>query len=373
MNKLGKISKKTAVRGQASMIEIDDRAAGQRIDNFLLCICKGIPKDHIYRILRSGEVRVNKGRVSANYRLMHGDIVRKPPVWHKVVDLIRSDTSFIPLSNFSILYEDDVLLVIDKPKGFAVHGGSGIRLGVIEQMRQLYSHLKFIELVHRLDRDTSGILMLAKKRAALVALHKQIRDNKLEKRYLTCAYGKWSNNWGNRHAVNVPLFKYTTVDGERRVRVQHNGLASYTVFNLIKYWPDVKKGQGVIQEEEIGKKGTSEYSSSGYSFIEVELKTGRTHQIRAHLTYLGLPIVGDQKYGDFSLNKTLKRTNAKPSLNRMFLHAYYIRFFHPITGKSLEINSPLPIECKNFLKELSAINTSPSLDFSQGKNLCFNT
>ncbi|MDU0810069.1 MAG: pseudouridine synthase [Burkholderia sp.] len=360
MNNLGKISKKTVSRCQVSMIEIDDSTEGQRIDNFLLCLCKGVPKSHIYRILRSGEVRVNKGRVKAQYRLVRGDIVRKPPILEKSVNLTSTDTVFIPFSNFNILYEDDELLVIDKPTGIAVHGGSGIKFGVIEQIRRSCPRLKFIELVHRLDRETSGILMLAKKRKALVDLHKQIREKKMEKRYIACAHGEWPNSWGNRRSVNIPLLKYITTAGERRVRVHHNGLASHTVLNLIKYWPESEKEQRTRPGTKIHEIATLHSASSGYALIDIELKTGRTHQIRAHLTYLGLPIAGDQKYGDFYLNKNLAHIYAKPSLKRMFLHAHYIKFLHPITEKPIQINAPLPTECKSFLEELNAIKTPAS-------------
>uniref|UniRef100_UPI0015935E90 RluA family pseudouridine synthase n=1 Tax=Paraburkholderia bryophila TaxID=420952 RepID=UPI0015935E90 len=205
-----------------------------------------------------------------------------------------------------VLYEDDAMLVINKPAGVAVHGGSGVAFGVIEQMRQARPRAKFLELVHRLDRETSGILMLAKKRTALVGLHEQIRENRMDKRYFACAHGEWQPDWGRRRAVKVPLFKYSTPEGERRVRVQDDGLPSHTVFNLLDSWPD-------------------------YVLVEAELKTGRTHQIRVHLAHLGLPIVGDAKYGDFALNKALARANAQPSLKRMFLHAYRLKLAHPLS------------------------------------------
>lgn len=312
------------------MIQIDESAAGQRIDNFLLRVCKGVPKSHIYRILRSGEVRVNKGRVDAQYRLAYGDLVRVPPVRVAAADLARADAPVVPPAHFDVLYEDDAMLVIDKPAGVAVHGGSGVSFGVIEQLRQARPRAKFLELVHRLDRETSGVLMLAKKRAALVGLHEQIRENRIDKRYFACVHGDWQAEWGRRRTVKAPLFKYTTPEGERRVRVQEDGLPSHTVFNLVERWPD-------------------------YALVEAELKTGRTHQIRVHLAHLGLPIAGDAKYGDFALNKALARANAQPSLKRMFLHAHRLRVAHPLTGEALQFDAPLPDECRRFLDQLRAL------------------
>ncbi len=312
------------------MIEIDENSAGQRIDNFLLRVCKGVPKSHVYRILRSGEVRVNKGRVDAQYRLVLGDLVRVPPVRVAAADLARAETPIVPPAQFDVLYEDDAMLVINKPAGVAVHGGSGVAFGVIEQMRQARPRAKFLELVHRLDRETSGILMLAKKRTALVGLHEQIRENRMDKRYFACGHGQWQPDWGRRRVVKAPLFKYSTAEGERRVRVQDDGLPSHTVFNLIERWPD-------------------------YALVEAELKTGRTHQIRVHLAHLGLPIAGDAKYGDFALNKALARANAQPSLKRMFLHAYRLKLAHPLSGEPLQFDAPLPDECRRFLDQLSAL------------------
>lgn len=312
------------------MIEIDENSAGQRIDNFLLRVCKGVPKSHVYRILRSGEVRVNKGRVDAQYRLALGDLVRVPPVRMAAADLARAETPIVPPAQFDVLYEDDAMLVINKPAGVAVHGGSGVAFGVIEQMRQARPRAKFLELVHRLDRETSGILMLAKKRTALVGLHEQIRENRMDKRYFACGHGQWQPDWGRRRVVKAPLFKYSTAEGERRVRVQDDGLPSHTVFNLIERWPD-------------------------YALVEAELKTGRTHQIRVHLAHLGLPIAGDAKYGDFALNKALARANAQPSLKRMFLHAYRLKLAHPLSGEPLQFDAPLPDECRRFLDQLSAL------------------
>ncbi len=329
MKGLGKTSQNQVASDQVSFVEIDDGAAGQRIDNFLLRVCKGVPKSHIYRILRSGEVRVNKGRIDAQYRLALGDVVRVPPI--RIAEGQTAGTPVpAPAADFHVLYEDDALLVINKPAGVAVHGGSGVAFGVIEQMRGARPQAKFLELVHRLDRETSGILMLAKKRSALVGLHEQIRENRMDKRYFACVHGEWAGDWGRRRAVKEPLHKYLTPEGERRVRVQPDGLASHTVFNLVERWPD-------------------------YALVEAELKTGRTHQIRVHLAHLGLPIVGDAKYGDFALNKALARAKARPGIKRMFLHAHRLRLTHPLTGEPLDFEAPLPDELRRFVDELGAL------------------
>jgi 23S rRNA pseudouridine955/2504/2580 synthase len=329
MKGLGKISQNQVASDQVSFVEIDEGSVGQRIDNFLLRVCKGVPKSHIYRILRSGEVRVNKGRIDAQYRLALGDVVRVPPIRTAQAGADAAAPAPVPAAHFPVLYEDEALLVIDKPAGVAVHGGSGVAFGVIEQLREARPQAKFLELVHRLDRETSGILMLAKKRAALVGLHEQIRENKMDKRYYACAHGEWASDWGRRRAVKEPLHKFLTPEGERRVRVQPDGLPSHTVFNLVERWPE-------------------------YALLEAELKTGRTHQIRVHLAHLGLPIIGDAKYGDFALNKALARPGASPGIKRMFLHAYRLKLAHPITGETLQFEAPLPAECRRFVETLRA-------------------
>ncbi len=326
MSELGKTSHKRVASEQVSVVEVDESAAGQRIDNFLLRVCKGVPKSHIYRILRSGEVRVNKGRIDAAYRLELGDLVRVPPI-----RLAQADEAPVlsnaPAAEFPIIFEDEHLIVFDKPSGVAVHGGSGVAFGVIEQLRNARPQAKFLELVHRLDRETSGVLMLAKKRAALVDLHEQIRENRVDKRYYACGHGDWPSDWGRRRIVKAPLHKYVAADGERRVRIQENGLPSHTVFNLIERWDD-------------------------YAWVEAELKTGRTHQIRVHIASLGLPIVGDAKYGDFALNKELACPKADPGIKRMFLHAYRLKIAHPATGEPLQLEAPLPAECWRFIEQL---------------------
>jgi len=310
----------SAEAAQVQMLTISEEQAGQRIDNFLLRICKGVPKSHLYRVLRSGEVRVNKGRIDQTYRLASGDVVRIPPI--RMPEKVQQH---VPAAEFKILLEDKHLLVIDKPAGVAVHGGSGVSHGVIEQLRASRPEASFLELVHRLDRDTSGILLLAKRRSALTHLHEQIRNGLLDKRYLALVHGEWRNA---RQHVKLPLFKYTLPDGERRVRVQSGGMPSHTVFNLLR-----KYGSFVL--------------------LEAELKTGRTHQIRVHLASSGFPIAGDDKYGDFSFNRALQKADAfRAALKRMFLHAHQITFMHPETEQPVTLNAPLPPECANFLDSL---------------------
>ncbi|MFZ6721144.1 RluA family pseudouridine synthase [Undibacterium sp. Ji49W] len=311
----------SASQPKVQLLTISEEEAGQRIDNFLLRICKGVPKSHVYRVLRSGEVRVNKGRIDQLYRLVEGDVVRIPPI-----RMAEATEQTAPKHEFPILFEDNFLLIIDKPAGVAVHGGSGVSYGVIEQLRASRPDAKFLELVHRLDRETSGILLLAKKRTALTNLHEQMRDGVTDKRYLTLVSGDWKNA---RQHVKLALHKYTTADGERRVRVQADGMPSHTVFSLQKKYRD-------------------------FALLEAELKTGRTHQIRVHLSASGFAIAGDDKYGDFALNRALlKAGEGRGVLKRMFLHAHQISFVHPESGKTQTVNAPLPPECLNFLKTLA--------------------
>ena len=305
---------------QAQFVTITEEEAGQRIDNYLLRVCKGVPKSHVYRILRSGEVRVNKGRIDQLYRLVAGDVVRIPPV--RVAEKAQVN---VPGAEFAILFEDAQLLVIDKPAGVAVHGGSGVSYGVIEQLRAARPDAKFLELVHRLDRETSGVLLLAKKRSALTNLHEQIRGGLLDKRYLTLVYGDWKNA---RQHIKLPLHKFTTAEGERRVCVQAGGMESHTVFSLLRKYAQ-------------------------FALLEAELKTGRTHQIRVHLASSGFAIAGDDKYGDFALNRALQKADhTRGALKRMFLHAYQVTFTHPDTGQSVTVKAVLPGECERFLLSL---------------------
>ncbi len=306
--------------GKVRILTILEDDVGQRIDNFLLKICKGVPKSHVYQILRSGQVRVNKGRIDQLYRLQLNDLVRIPPVRMAEVKPAKA-----PGTEFAILYEDAYLLIIDKPAGVAVHGGSGVSYGVIEQLRASRPDARFLELVHRLDRDTSGILVLAKKRSALTHLHEQMRDGSTDKRYLTLIKGEWKNQ---RQHIKLPLHKYTAADGERRVRVQADGMPSHTIFTLLQSYAE-------------------------FSLLEAELKTGRTHQIRVHLSASGYAIAGDDKYGDFALNRQLQKpVGSRIPLKRMFLHAHQMTFTHPETGEKMTVRSPLPAECEQFLVSL---------------------
>lgn len=306
---------------RVQLVAITENEAGQRIDNYLFRLCKGVPKSHVYRILRSGEVRVNKGRVDQTYRLETGDIVRIPPV--RVAERVEKT---IPPARFETLFEDEHLLIINKPAGVAVHGGSGVDFGVIEQLRAARTDLKYLELVHRLDRETSGILILAKKRPALRRMHEQMRQGSIDKRYQTLVQGNWANQ---RQHVKLPLFKYLTPEGERRVRVQPGGMTSHTIFNVMEKYDD-------------------------FTLLEAELKTGRTHQIRVHLAASGHVIAGDDKYGDFELNRQLQKAGEKgAALKRMFLHAWQLSFIHPDTGETITVTAPLPPECARYLESLN--------------------
>lgn len=307
-------------KDSVTWLEVGDDAEGQRIDNFLLRIAKGVPKSHIYRIVRSGEVRVNKGRVPAEYRLRLGDRLRVPPM--RTAE--RPSQAAVPARDFEIVWEDEALIVLDKPAGVAVHGGSGVSFGVIEQLRRARPLAKFLELAHRLDRDTSGLLVVAKKRVALTKLHDQFRDGGIGKRYLALVKGRWRNELQH---VRLPLLKYLTADGERRVSVNPEGKPSHSIVRLVACWEN-------------------------FSLVEVELKTGRTHQIRVHLAHLGFPLAGDDKYGDFALNKDLQ----KNGLKRMFLHSAKLDLPHPLTGALLELESPLPPELCSFIGRLDESN-----------------
>ena len=305
-------------------LTVDESGAGQRIDNFLLGLLKGVPKSHVYRILRSGEVRVNSGRVAAEYRLKPGERLRIPPIRVARPPDARPAAASPSLA-LRTLFEDSALLAIDKPAGLAVHGGSGVSYGTIEALRAQRPELKFLELVHRLDKETSGVLLLAKKRSALTTLHEAIREGRVDKRYLALVAGRWSNR---RQAVKLALTKYLSAAGERRVAVDADGQAAHTVFSLVENIND-------------------------FSLLEAELKTGRTHQIRVHLAHLGFPIVGDEKYGDFALNKRLAREGVKG----MFLHAARLSFAHPLTGESLELAAPPPESWERFMRRLRSGDT----------------
>ena len=294
--------------------------AGQRLDNFLFRMAKGVPKTHIYRIIRSGEVRINKKRAEASQKIAEGDVLRIPPL--RVSDAKKPVNDFISKKmsdEVDILYEDDSILVVNKPSGIAVHGGSGVSLGLIEAMRAQRPEAKFLELVHRLDRDTSGILMLAKKRSALVHLHEQIREGQMEKRYLLVVHGSLPVS-GKSIPLKYPLLKYLLPNGERRVRVSADG--------------------GQASHTNIRVKGV--YHDGLCSLVEAQLKTGRTHQIRVHLQAYGHPILGDDKYGDQDLDKVLRP-------KRLLLHAKYLAFVHPKTEEKMVFEAPVPEAFEKFI------------------------
>ena len=309
----------------ASYRTIGPEAEGQRLDNYLIRIAKGVPKSHVYRIVRQGEVRVNKGRVAIDYRLTVGDQVRIPPM--RLAERAPTPVAAVTAVMPPILFEDEHVMAVDKPAGLAAHGGSGIAFGLIERVRAARPNQPFLELVHRLDRETSGILLLAKSRRALLELHGDLREGRVEKRYLVLVRGDWVND---RQHVRLALTKYTNRHGERRVSVDTDGMESHTVFNLLRRYRE-------------------------FSLLEADLKTGRTHQIRVHLSHLGFPIVGDDKYGDFELNKRIARggpTSSLPRLTRMFLHAGAVDFKHPVTSQPMKLEAPLPSDCTEFLKSL---------------------
>ncbi len=305
---------------------ITENEHGQRLDNLLLKQCRGVPKSHVYSIVRSGQVRVNGRRAEVSYRLQTGDVLRIPPL-----RIARREQEIVAGAEFNVdlpvLYEDDGLLIIDKPAGIAVHGGSGESFGVIEALRRQRPQARFLELAHRLDRETSGILLVGKKRSTLLALHEMFRDGGgggrgADKRYQVLVAGRWMDPVRN---VRVPLLKYLQPSGERRVRVSEAGKASHTVFRLLARWEH-------------------------FSLLEAHLKTGRTHQIRVHLAHLGYPVAGDEKYGDFALNRVL----ARDGLKRMFLHAWTMRLPNPLDGRDLVVEAPLPVALRRFLDSLSA-------------------
>jgi len=331
---------------EVKTVTVDEESAGQRLDNFLMRHLKGVPKTHIYRIIRSGEVRINKGRCSAETRISAGDAVRIPPV--RVSDSAQAKAQsmqagssgiaagHVPAKTFDVLFEDDHFLAIDKPAGVAVHGGSGVSFGVIEQLRMARPQATYLELVHRLDRETSGILLVAKKRSALKNLQDQFRERETAKTYLAMVLGHWPDN---KKVLDKPLHKYLLAakdggaDGERRVKV------------VAKDDPDGMPSLTLVKVH-----STNEADAPRpYSLLEVTIKTGRTHQIRVHLASEGMPILGDDKYGDFTLNKDLQRAEGSGELKRMFLHAWRFGCKHPATGKRVELRAELPPDLSGFL------------------------
>lgn len=294
---------------------------GQRIDNFLLRYLKGVPKSMIYRILRKGEVRVNKGRIKPQHRLKAGDDIRIPPINKAQPKVINPSQHAVAEIQQCVLYEDERILVINKPSGMAVHGGSGLSFGVIEAVRHWRNDLHYLELVHRLDRETSGCLILAKKRSALRQLHELLRENRIEKRYLALVMGNWQ--YGER-TIDIPLQKNTLRSGERVVRISEHGKSAISIFKPIA----------------ITKQA---------SLLEVQIKTGRTHQIRVHAAHTGHPVAGDDKYGDKAFNRQLESMG----LHRMFLHARGLAFSLEEPHKDIVLNAPLDVELEDILKKLN--------------------
>lgn len=316
----------------ASLITVDSESDGQRLDNFLIRELKGVPKTHVYRIIRSGEVRRNKGRVRADDRLTTGDVLRIPPIRVSTQAEIRA-ASPPPARHFPVVFEDDSLLVIHKPAGVAVHGGSGVSHGVIEQMRQARPQDGHLELVHRLDRETSGLLIIAKKKSVLKALQDQFRERETGKTYYALVKGSWP---AARKVIDQPLQKFLLPNGERRVKVTDaqdpSGQRSISLVRVMARWPSPSAWCAL--------------APNGFSLLAVTIKTGRTHQIRVHLSSQGHPIAGDDKYGDFELNRLLPQL----ALRRMFLHAWQLRFTHPKTGDVVQLEAPLPEELKVALE-----------------------
>ncbi len=302
-------------------LRIDEGSEGQRLDNFLIGLWKGVPKTHVYRVIRSGEVRVNKGRAQAETRLALGDELRLPPVRTSAAAEPGARPP-VPPREFPVVWEDEALLAVNKPSGVAVHGGSGVSFGVIEQLRRARPEARFLELVHRLDKETSGLLLIAKKRSALVALQDQFRRRETGKTYAALVAGVWP---AAHKVIDLALHKTLDAAGERHVRVvaadHADGRRSISLVTVTTAWP-------------------------AFTLLDVTIKTGRTHQIRVHLAHEGHPIAGDPKYGDFALNRALARGEALPGqrFERMFLHARRLRFEHPASGEVIELEAPLPAE-----------------------------
>ncbi len=302
--------------------QVDEGSDGQRLDNFLLRLLKGVPKTHIYRVIRSGEVRVNMKRAEAQTKLKLGDSVRVPPV--RVAE--KPTQALTPPREFAVLFEDDALIAIDKPAGVAVHGGSGVSFGVIEQLRRARPQCPFLELVHRLDKETSGVMLIAKKRSALLALQNQFRARGTEKVYAALVNGAWPER---KKVIDVPLVKTLDARGERVVRASatdDDAKRSITLVKINQRLPN-------------------------HTLLDVTIKTGRTHQIRVHLAHEGATIVGDPKYGDFERNRALARGPLR--FARMFLHARKLAFDHPTSNTRLEVQAPLPAECTQLLQRLA--------------------
>lgn len=324
---------------RAVLLEIDEKHQDQRLDNFLCSVCKGVPKSHVFRIIRSGEVRINRKRAEAKTKLTAGDVVRIPPI--QVVEkqqLDTADSSFTlnkvqllkSAAAIPILFEDDHLLVVNKPSGMAVHGGSGSSFGLIECIRALRAEThQDLELVHRIDRETSGILIISKKRSALRKLQEQLRARSWKKYYQTLVLGLWPSTL---RQVDLPLLKTNTGEKEARVFVDDQGDAACTKFKVIQAYKTT-------------------YSS--FTLMQAQILTGRTHQIRVHTSANKFPIAGDDRYGNFEMNKQLARNGLK----RMFLHAARLQLAHPHTNETIVLEAPLAPELDSFLNSLQAVNS----------------
>lgn len=336
---------------RVTFLMVDEASETQRVDNFLSKVLKGVPKSHIYRILRNGEVRVNKKRVDAEYRVKLGDEVRIPPIRLAEAAAKPAAPKIKAKLAEQVIYEDESMLALNKPAGMAVHGGSGISLGVIEQLRLERPQAKFLELVHRLDRETSGVLMIAKKRSALTALHEAMRHHHMDKRYLMLVQGEWSEA---RKKVTLDLQKYVTESGERRVQVVDEplldpepGRRKSLKASGLTAQRHAAKGKFEVETQISETWFYLQQLLGPYSFLQAKLITGRTHQLRVQLSHLGFPILGDDKYGDFALNKQLH----KQGLKRMFLHSSETRIAHPLTGEPLHLVAPLPTDLESFLQQ----------------------
>jgi 23S rRNA pseudouridine955/2504/2580 synthase len=310
-----------ASRPQVRQIEVGERGDGQRLDNFLGRILSDVPRSHLFRVIRKGEVRINGKRAKADTRLQASDIVRVPPVRVGAAAPPRkAPGGLVQGVADAVIHEDPRLLVVNKPAGVAVHGGSGVSFGVIEALRAARP-TEELELVHRIDRDTSGILLVSRKPAALRELHALMREGRVEKRYLALVKGKWELG---KKRIDVPLRTDIRVSGERTVKAHASGKEAVSVFRPVQFF---------------GKKAT---------LVEVELETGRTHQIRVHAAHAGYPLAGDEKYGDASFNEAMKAAG----LTRMFLHAHQVSFTWPDTGVEFSANAPLPPELKAVIDHL---------------------
>lgn len=300
----------------AVSVLVDAEYEGQRLDNFVSRHCRGVPRSHVYQLIRSGQVRVNGGRASADQRLSVGDRVRLPPVTGVRPKDTPSGGQHAHGPNLPLLFEDDSLLVIDKPAGVAVHGGSGVSLGAIEALRRQRPQTRFLELVHRLDRETSGVLVVATRRAALVGLQQQFRDRSTAKTYLAVVAGRWPLR---TRTISAPLERLAAPDGDRRVRVSEQGREAIT------------RVTGLMHFDLAG-------SDDGATLVVAAIETGRTHQIRVHLSHAGHPVIGDDKYGDFAFNKSLRSRGH----GRMFLHAYRLELIHPVSSERQTFEAPVP-------------------------------